>query len=133
MVSRCGRSPVGVRATLTVPALRMKNYSVGCTMACDGILNFKISQRPYNAEIFQEYLSEVFQSLSQRGISGAYMVMDNVPFHKTEIIRSFVVAFGHSPIFLPQYSPFLNPIENLFSTWKLTVRHRESKKWGATF
>ncbi|KII70521.1 hypothetical protein RF11_14835 [Thelohanellus kitauei] len=68
MVSRCGRLPLRVPAHRTIPALRIKTYSVGCII--------------------------------EGRLSGAYMVIDNVPFHKTEMIQSSIVAFGHSPIFL---------------------------------
>ncbi|KII69191.1 hypothetical protein RF11_08888 [Thelohanellus kitauei] len=40
-------------ATGTLPALRMKSYFVGCTVSCDGIVDFKISQRPYTTKIFK--------------------------------------------------------------------------------
>ena len=48
--------------------------------------------------------------------------MGNVPFHKSIIIRETVAAGGHTLLFLPPYSPFLNPIENLFNQWKTIVR-----------
>lgn len=48
--------------------------------------------------------------------------MDNVSFHENEELKRLVVAHGHSLHFLLPYSPFLNPIENLFSQWKSNVR-----------
>jgi transposase len=48
--------------------------------------------------------------------------MDNVRFHKVAIINNRIIESGHVLKFLPPYSPFLNPIENLFSKWKQLVR-----------
>ena len=36
-------------------------------------------------------------------------------------------TYGHNPIFLPPYSPFLNPIENLFSHWKLMIKQMKAQ------
>ena len=44
--------------------------------------------------------------------------MDNVRFHKTVEIRNILAERNVSFDFLPPYSPFLNPIENMFSKWK---------------
>ena len=46
----------------------------------------------------------------------------NVPFHKCKNIKEFVEANGHMIMLLPPYSPFLNPIENLFSKWKGIIK-----------
>ena len=48
--------------------------------------------------------------------------MDNVTFHKNKEMKAMVEAKGHIIIFLPPYSPFLNPIENMFSKWKQPIR-----------
>jgi transposase len=47
--------------------------------------------------------------------------MDNVAFHKTIAVRSQIEQAGHQVLYLPPYSPFLNPIEQLFSKWKNIV------------
>ena len=50
--------------------------------------------------------------------------MDNVPFHKYVSIRVSVENRGNLIMFLPPYSPFLNPIENMFTKWKQFIRQR---------
>ncbi|KII62830.1 hypothetical protein RF11_09007 [Thelohanellus kitauei] len=127
MICRYGRELTGVRATRVVPTLRSRNYSVACTMSCEGMVNFKIRERAYNAECFLEYLLEIFEIFQAREISEVYLVMDNVPFHKTALVQNTIRAFNHVPIYLPPYSPFLNPIENLFSKWKGLVRQANSR------
>jgi hypothetical protein len=90
-------------------------------MHTNGLLYFCIQNRPYNTEFFGTYLNELFSSLSQLGLTNRTLVMDNVAFHHAETIRAQVVQHGHNLLFVPPYSPFLNPIENLFSKWKHLV------------
>jgi transposase len=48
--------------------------------------------------------------------------MDNVPFHHSREVLERIVRKGHAYDFIPPYSPFLNPIENMFSQWKQKVK-----------
>jgi transposase len=50
--------------------------------------------------------------------------MDNVHFHKVTGITQVMQNAGHEVVFLPAYSPFFNPIENMFHQWKTNVRNR---------
>ncbi|KII65087.1 hypothetical protein RF11_15907 [Thelohanellus kitauei] len=61
--------------------------------------------------------------------SGSYdsLVMNNLHFQKTEIVLNTITAFSNSPVSFPPYSPFLNPIENIFSKWKLVVSQMNSR------
>lgn len=45
-----------------------------------------------------------------------------IRFHKTEMVLNMLAEKGVSVEFLPPYSPFLNPIENMFSKWKGIVK-----------
>jgi transposase len=49
-------------------------------------------------------------------------VLDNVPFHKSATTQTLIPHTGTSVLFLPPYSPELNPIEHDFATLK---KHRE--------
>ena len=50
--------------------------------------------------------------------SGKYVVMDNVRFHKSDLIVSLIKSTGAQVVFLPPYSPDLSPIENMWSKIK---------------
>ena len=55
-----------------------------------------------------------------RGLtSPSLIVLDNASFHVRSAVRQILAAFGHRVLFLPPYSPDLNPIEHSFSTLKL--------------
>ena len=51
--------------------------------------------------------------------------MDNVAFHRTQIVRDELAILGFEEKFLPPYSPFFNPIENMFAQWKQFVRTQQ--------
>ena len=122
MRSRRGRSLVGSRAIQNVTSLRSRNISVCCAISKNGILTYKSQERAFNTETFSEFVANVIFELNQNGISGAYLVMDNVPCHKSSQIEEMVVESGNHVKFLPPHSPFLNPIENMFSKWKEYIR-----------
>jgi transposase len=48
--------------------------------------------------------------------------MDNVAFHRTEEVQEMLLIRGFEVKFLPAYSPFFNPIENMFAQWKNIVK-----------
>lgn len=49
------------------------------------------------------------------------VIMDNLPPHETEGVRTAIEAAGCRLLFLPPYSPDFNPIENAFSKLKATL------------
>jgi transposase len=59
------------------------------------------------------------------------VVMDNLPAHKGEDVRSAIEAFGAVRLLLPPYSPDLNPIELAFSKLKALLRKAAERTVGA--
>ncbi|OAQ24148.1 hypothetical protein K457DRAFT_1824051 [Linnemannia elongata AG-77] len=58
--------------------------------------------------------------------------MNNVSFHKTDMVRNAVAAAGHHLLYLPPYSPHLNPVESVFSSvrnhvWQEVVQEEEEE------
>jgi transposase len=122
MRSRRGRSPKGRRAVQTVPNIRSRNISVCCTMSKNGTYFYKKQGRAYNTETFGEYVNELLQRFEDDGLEKVVLIMDNVRFHHNDEIKQKIIDKCHYLGFLPPYSPFLNPIENMFSEWKQAVR-----------
>jgi transposase len=50
------------------------------------------------------------------------IVMDNASFHRKRRLISLAAAYGHSVVFLPPYSPELNPIEKFWAWLKSHLR-----------
>lgn len=51
------------------------------------------------------------------------IVMDNAAFHRKNKLNAMAQSSGHSVLFLPPYSPELNPIENFWAWLKLKLRN----------
>lgn len=51
--------------------------------------------------------------------------MDNAPIHKSLDVQAMISSRGYKCMYLPTYSPFLNPIEEMWSKVKMGVRRSE--------
>jgi transposase len=60
---------------------------------------------------------------------GDLVVLDNLSSHKSTAATQAVESVGARLVFLPPYSPDLNPIENIFSKLKQLVRGLRPKTW----
>ena len=57
------------------------------------------------------------------------VVLDNLSSHKSTAATRFIESVGARLVFLPPYSPDLNPIENIFSKLKQLVRGLRPQTW----
>ena len=89
-----------------------------------GLLNNEIIaplayQSYTDTEIFNTWLKKcLIPALPKNCI----IVMDNARFHKSEETREIIEDHGHQLLFLPPYSPDLNPIENYWAILKGKLR-----------
>jgi transposase len=77
-----------------------------------------------DAEVFGAYLERV---LLPELRPGRIVVMDNLSAHKTQEVRELVEGAGCELLYLPPYSPDLNPIEEAFSKIKNLLRKAEAR------
>lgn len=122
-----GWSQIGTRANVTVPQIRSRNFSCAAVMSRSSLYYFKVLDKPYNTSFFREFILEILQKFYAEQITNTLLVCDNVAFHRNPEIQSLIRANGHETLFLAPYSPFLNPIEELFSQWKHHVRHAQPR------
>lgn len=74
---------------------------------------------PVNAEIFQRYVeTQLIPTLRK----GDIVILDNLSSHKAPAVRTAIRAVGARLLFLPAYSPDLNPIEQFFAKLKHLLR-----------
>jgi transposase len=125
MRTRRGRSLKGTRAINVVPGLRSKNISVCCAMSKDGIIKYLKKGTAFNTVSFVEFCKDLVSILSQNIGKKYVFIMDNVPFHRNEIVKQVILEKGFKISYLPPYSPFLNPIENMFAQWKQYIRRMQ--------
>jgi transposase len=79
-------------------------------------------------EVFEANLERVLAPILERG---RVMVMDNLPAHKDGRVEDTVEGKGCELLYLPPYSPDLNPIEQAFTKVKRLLRKAEARSRGA--
>jgi transposase len=83
-----------------------------------------VIDRPMNGEIFLAYvLTFLLPTLSQ----GDIVVMDNLPAHKVAGVVEAIEGAGARILYLPPYSPDLNPIEQVFAKLKALLRKAKER------
>jgi transposase len=103
------KAPFGRWTTMTfIAALRHDRIDAPCPF--DG---------PINGEIF---LTWVQKFLVPTLAPGDVVVMDNLGSHRGKLVRRAIRQVGAKLLFLPKYSPDLNPIEQVFSKLKTLLR-----------
>jgi transposase len=119
MVRQRGRGPRGARVIGRVPHGHWKTLTFVAGLRAGSLAAPFVIDRPMNGAIFQTYLSKcLVPTLSP----GDIVVMDNLPAHKLAVVRKIIEAAGASLLYLPPYSPDLNPIEQVFAKLKALLR-----------
>ncbi len=86
--------------------------------------------------IFEGYLNKIIYEIYLERVlvpslkPGMVLVIDNASFHKSKKITNLVESVGCKVIFLPAYSPDLNPIEHYWAAIKSTIRKTAQKAHG---
>jgi putative transposase len=86
------------------------------------------STAPFNSERFRTY-SEQFLTPTLK--PGDVVILDNFGSHKGKAVRQAIRAVGARLVFLPKYSPELNPIEQVFANFKTLLRKVEARTYDA--
>ena len=119
-----GYSPVGTPATLIVPTVRGINQSLMCAISTAGLISWSLKGGAYNTQTFKEFIVEKLVPYF-RANPEKILVMDNVQFHKTVTVQELLRDNNIRYMYLPPYSPQLNPIEEFFSMIK--ARYKQIK------
>ena len=102
-----------------VPGGHWKIVTILGAMDHRGMLATMTIEAATDREVFLAYLEEV---LCPKLRPGHVVVMDNLSAHKVEGVRERIEARGASVLYLPPYSPDLNPIEKAWSKLKQGLR-----------
>lgn len=109
-----GRAPHGHWRTMTfIAALRVDRIDAPCVF--DG---------PINGESFLAYVRQVLVPALR---PGDIVVIDNLGSHKSKAVREAIRTAGARLVFLPPYSPDLNPIEQVFAKLKALLRKAQKR------
>ncbi len=119
MARRYGRCRRGVRLIGRVPHGHWKTTTFVAGLRRDGITAPFVIDRPMNGVIFRTYVERVLAPTLK---PGDVVILDNLGSHKGTEVRRLVEARGAHLLFLPPYSPDLNPIELAFAKLKALLR-----------
>jgi hypothetical protein len=76
--------------------------------------------------LFEQVQEQQGQELDENPIPTYVIVWDNVSFHRAALVREWFHIIGQfMNLYLPPYSPFLNPIEEFLSSWRWKVYDRQ--------
>jgi len=125
-----GRARRGERLVASVPHGHWNTTTFLAGLRHDRIVAPLVLDGPVNAAAFRAWIE---QFLGPTLTPGDIVIADNLGSHKVAGVREAIEARGASMMFLPGYSPDLNPIEQVFAKLKQLLRSAEprtrSKLW----
>lgn len=119
MARRYGRCPPSKRLVDSVPAGAWQSNTLLAAVRLDGVVAPMVLDGPVNGEVFASYIE---LSLVPALEPGDIVIMDNLPAHKSLRVTQAIEGIGCSLVYLPPYSPDFNPIENMWSKVKASMR-----------
>jgi transposase len=119
-----GRAPKGQRICEATPQGHWQVLTTLGAMSQRGIEAVMTICSPTDGDVFTAYVQQV---LSPKLEVGDVVVLDNLSAHKVGGIRELIEARGAQLLYLPPYSPDLNPIELAWSKFKQYLRTAKSR------
>jgi len=116
-----GRCLRGQRLKSKAPFGHWKTQTFIAGLRCHGLTAPFVVDRPMNRRIFETYAETV---LAPTLAPGDVVILDNLSVHKSQEAEKTIRARGAWLLFLPPYSPDLNPIEMAFAKLKAHLRAR---------
>ena len=120
----------GKRLVAHVPHGHWKTLTFLAALRSDSITAPCVFDGPINGESFLLYVQQILVPALK---VGDIVVLDNLGSHKANAVRQAIRAAGARLIFLPPYSPDLNPIEQAFSKLKHHLRKAKERTVEATW
>ncbi|MCJ2188569.1 IS630 family transposase [Novosphingobium beihaiensis] len=125
-----GWAPKGQRLHAKVPYGHWKTMTFIAALRCDRIDAPFVFDQPINAASFTAWVEE--QLCPTLG-PGDIVILDNLSSHKKPAVRAAIRARGARLLFLPPYSPDLNPIEQVFAKLKHLLRKAAERSVETTW
>ena len=126
MTKTSGWAPVGDRLIDHAPAGRWNTQTFIAGLRHDRIDATGIINGAMDREMFDLYVEGVLAPTLR---SGDVVILDNLPAHTSAVARDILNDLGAWFLFLPKYSPDLNPIEMAFSKLKALIRKAAARSY----
>jgi transposase len=107
-----------------VPHGHGKTTTFICGLRHDGVTAPFVLNGPMDGPLFLAYVEQILAPTLKKG---QIVFLDNVSIHKVDGVEEAIAARGACAVFLPAYSPRLNPIEQLFATLKSFLRKMKAR------
>ena len=121
-----GWAPKGRRLRAKVPQRRWRTMTFIAALRCDRLEAPWLIDGPINGERYRLYVEKVLLPSLR---PGDIVVMDKLGSHKGPAVRRAIRAAGARLLFLPKYSPDLNPIEQVFAKLKHLLRKAAARNF----
>jgi transposase len=119
-----GRAPQGTRLVEKVPHGHWKSNTFVAGLRSTGLVAPLAIDGAMNGDLFVGYVTQHLTPLLN---PGDIVILDNLPSHKRREARHAIEAVGAQLVFLPPYSPDLNPIEQAISKIKRLLRSAKQR------
>jgi transposase len=119
-----GRAPKGQRVHAQSPQGHWNTTTILGALRLDGSTACMTIDGAADTEVFQAYVREVLAPTLR---AGDVVILDNLSPHKNEPTLALIRQAGAEVLFLPAYSPDLNPIEKMWSKVKNYLRSAEAR------
>lgn len=124
MTRRYGRAPRGVRLVGRVPHGHWKTTTLIAGLRFDRLVAPMLLDGAMDGEAFSFYVEQI---LAPELRDGDIVVLDNLSVHRDPSAEKLVRNAGARLLFLPPYSPDMNPIEQVFAKLKALTRAAEKR------
>lgn len=119
MTRRYGRAPSGERCIASAPHGHWKTTTFVAGLRHNEITAPMVADGPMTGALFLAYVQEFLCPALK---PGDIVIADNLSSHKVAGVKEAIAARGAAILYLPPYSPDLNPIEKMFSKLKALLR-----------
>ena len=119
MTRRYGRAPKGCRCVDSAPLGDWQTTTFVAALRRHELMAPMVIDGPMDGELFRAWIE---QFLCPTLRPGDIVILDNLSSHKVDGVQQAVALAGATVLYLPPYSPDLNPIEKLFSKLKTLLR-----------
>jgi len=122
------RAPCGQRASGAVPHGHWQTSTFLAALRYDRLTAPCVIDGPINGLTFQAYVEQILLPTLQ---PGDIVIIDNLGSHKGNAVRHAIEQAGAFLLYLPPYSPDLNPIEQVFAKLKAMLRKTAARSLEA--
>jgi len=133
-----GWSPKGMPCRVKLPGRRSKRWSILPALGIGGFLHHEIYHGSYNGDRLNDFIERLLPKMNPFPGPRSVLLLDNASTHHNDRLKPLCDAAGVRLLYLPPYSPDLNPIELSFNELKAWMRRErelsyEFGSWYAGF